>query len=1091
MPNLSGKLSLDGSQYNKTMSDAEKQNAHFARQVNSANRTLDTFQRQARNASSSISGLANSFRSGDIMGFATGLRGAATAITSLVPAGASAATALSSLGTAAMTALGPIGLITAAIAAIAGVGIASISAVEDFDASLRSLSALTGVTGKTLDDVGEGAIELSNKFGVAAKDIVGSMEKIGSQAPQLLGDMEALNKVTEAAIVLKKAAGNISMEEASAAVTTVMNQMGVSAEHATDIINTLAAGSQKGAADINYLNQAIAKSGSQASAAGMGYNQLVGAIETIAPKFASAEVAGTALNTLLVRLQTQGESKFNPAVVGMEKALDNLAAANLSAEDKVKLFGQSALLAGNTLIESRKAYQDMTDAVTGTNTAYEQMETRSGGLATTWEKLKNTWNNFLIIIGQSAPIQAVIGALGLMMKAVSLLVNGLSGLVKIFNTVTSIIGALMQKLWTEGFKPWWDNIVQSITNSQIYKACAKIFQAIYDYVYKVISNIKKLWDKFMKWLGLQSAKEQVMPIKAKVDDSEVKALQASLGDTKKTKTGATKSKVEFETGSIDEIEDKISKLKKSLTSKKFSLIDKEKTLATIAELEKKAQKMKIEVGLEAKENSLEGLEKQISDIDSKIKKLDPTIDSAEIMELQIKKDALEAVKKNVEAAINGVQVVGQQFKTKGQAGSLQEASDRVSYYTQRLNLQVEGTEDYEYLVEKVKEWTKKKHDIEIKVNADLSDIPEGTMEWFDKKISLIEAELKVTAQSTPRYDELTDELKRLKAEQQEVKIKYEADTSLANKGSLSDLQKRISDIKGKISLEVYGSNKYWELKNDLEKLEKEEHMIKVKMDIDDMSALEKYDTFVGMFDGIDGVVGSFDRLQSAIEDNANAWEIFMGTVQLVDSVIGAVQSTMAAYQLVVELLSGSKKAATVAEAANAAAALTSAGASAAAGAAATEEAAMESAAVAPKTAETAANRALEASVLDLAAAQIFLAHAAIPFVGPGIASGLITTMMAAMAAQHAASLALQAFESGGIVKGKSTIGDKNLVRVNSGEMILNSRQQNNLFKAIDQNRLGSNGSTNITGDVVVRGSKMHLLLKNYNKSKIGKDIGIR
>lgn len=1090
MPNLSGKLSLDGSQYNKTMSDAEKQNAHFARQVNSANKTLDTFQRQARTATSSISGLANSFKSGDIMGFVTGLRGAATALTSLVPAGASAATAFTSLGTAAMTALGPIGLITAAIAAIAGVGIASISAVEDFDASLRSLSALTGVTGKTLDNVGEGAIELSNKFGVAAKDIVGSMEKIGSQAPQLLGDMDALNKVTEAAIVLKKAAGNISMEEASAAVTTVMNQMGVSAEHATDIINTLAAGSQKGAADINYLNQAIAKSGSQAAAAGMGYNQLVGAIETIAPKFASAEVAGTALNTLLVRLQTQGESKFNPAVVGMEKALDNLAAANLTAEEKVKLFGQSALLAGNTLIESRKAYQDMTDAVTGTNTAYEQMETRSGGLATTWEKLKNTWNNFLIIIGQSAPIQAVIGALGLMMKAVGLLVNGLSGLVKIFNTVTSIIGALMQKLWTEGFKPWWDNIVQSITNSQIYKACAKIFKAIYDYVYKVISNIKKLWEQFMKWLGMQTGQDKVISVKTKVDNSEVEKLESSLSKAN-NKSTTTKAKIDYDKDSLEDYKKQLQSLEDRLSKKKLSFIDAEKTHQQIDALKKKIEDTEIKLKLKAAPNSLKGIQSEISDIEDQIASLDPNVKYDKILELQDELDKLNKKYDDTKARLQGATKIETKFKSEGDEGSIKYAEDKVSYYTQKIKLEVEGTDKFNEYSEKLKEWTKKKHEIELSIGADLSGIPEGTLEWFDKKISLIEAELKVTAQSTPRYDELTDELKRLKAEQQEVKIKYEADTSLANKGSLSDLQKRISDIKGKINLEVYGSKKYWELKNDLKELEKEEHVIKVKMDLDDMTALEKYDTFVGMFDGIDGVVNSFESLQNAIEENANAWEIFMSTVQLVDSVISAVQATMAAYQLVVELITGSKKAATVAEAANAAATLTSAGASVAAGAATTEEAGMEAAAVAPKTAETVANRALEASVLDLAAAQIFLAHAGIPFVGPGIAAGLITTMMAAMAAQHAASLALQAFESGGIVKGKSTIGDKNLVRVNSGEMILNSRQQNNLFKAIDQNRLGNNGSTNITGDVVVRGSKMHLLLKNYNKTKAGKDIGIR
>lgn len=1060
MPNLSGKLSLDGSQYNKTMSDAEKQNAHFARQVNSANKTLDTFQRQARTATSSISGLASSFKSGDIMGFVTGLRGASTAITSLVPAGASAATALSSLGTAAMTALGPIGLITAAIAAIAGVGIASISAVEDFDASLRSLSALTGVTGQTLNEVGEGAIELSNKFGVASKDIVGSMEKIGSQAPQLLGDMDALNKVTEAAIVLKKAAGNISMEEASAAVTTVMNQMGVSAEHATDIINTLAAGSQKGAADINYLNQAIAKSGSQASAAGMGYNQLVGAIETIAPKFASAEVAGTALNTLLVRLQTQGESKFNPAVVGMEQALDNLAAANLSAEDKVKLFGQSALLAGNTLIESRKAYQDMTDAVTGTNTAYEQMETRSGGLATTWEKLKNTWNNFLIIIGQSAPIQAVIGALGLMMKAVSLLVNGLSGLVKIFNTVTSIIGALMEKLWTNGFKPWWDNIVQSITNSQIYKACAKIFQAIYDFVYKVISNIKKLWDQFMNWLGLSSKKEQVIPVKTKVDNSEVEKLESSLSKAK-NKSTTTKAKIDYDKDSLEDYKKQLQSLEDRLSKKKLSLIDAEKTHQQIDALKKKIEETEIMLKLKPAPNSLKGIQSEISEIEDKIASLDPDINYDKILELQDELEKLNKKYDDTKARLKGVTKVSAEFKSEGSEGSAQYAADKVSYYTQKLRLEVEGTDRFNEYAEKLKEWTKKKHNIDLKVDADLSDIPEGTMEWFDKKISLIEAELKVTAQSTPRYDELTAELKKLKSEQQEVKIKYEADTSGAATGSLSAIEKQISNIKAKIQLEAYGTDKYYELRNELKELEKDKHKIEFSVECDDAGFMDVKDGVVGMIEGFDAAYNSIDNLVKTIEDSSNGWEIFMAGVKAVSTVLDTVANTIQTVTTILEILGVTTKAVGAIQ----------------------KQQSIEETQQTTQTVANATTTVAAKSSESIASATASGAKMPFPLNIIAIAMGI--------AAVIAALSMIAGFADGGIISGKTTIGDMNLARVNSGEMILNNRQQSNLFKAIDQNRLGGNGNANIAGDVVVRGSKMHLLLKNYNKSKVGKDIGIR
>ena len=129
--------------------------------------------------------------------------------------------------------------------------------------------------------------------------------------------------------------------------------------------------------------------------------------------------------------------------------------------------------------------------------------------------------------------------------------------------------------------------------------------------------------------------------------------------------------------------------------------------------------------------------------------------------------------------------------------------------------------------------------------------------------------------------------------------------------------------------------------------------------------------------------------------------------------------------------------------------------------------------------------------MDLAAAQIFAAHAAIPFVGTTTAAGMVTEMMTAMASQHAASLALQSFSNGGIVQGNSRIGDNLLVRVNSHEMILNDRQQSNLFKAIDSNKLGG-GNTVLGGEVRIKGSDLYIALKNFGKQQNlhGKNIGI-
>ena len=117
------------------------------------------------------------------------------------------------------------------------------------------------------------------------------------------------------------------------------------------------------------------------------------------------------------------------------------------------------------------------------------------------------------------------------------------------------------------------------------------------------------------------------------------------------------------------------------------------------------------------------------------------------------------------------------------------------------------------------------------------------------------------------------------------------------------------------------------------------------------------------------------------------------------------------------------------------------------------------------------------------------ASAGVPFPG-NIAA--IAAIIATITSVFASIASLGSFADGGIIQGRSTIGDYNLARVNGGEMILNTRQQNNLFRAINDNRFGSNSSV-VGGTIKIKGSDLYVALKNYGstKSKVGKNIGIR
>ena len=234
-----------------------------------------------------------------------------------------------------------------------------------------------------------------------------------------------------------------------------------------------------------------------------------------------------------------------------------------------------------------------------------------------------------------------------------------------------------------------------------------------------------------------------------------------------------------------------------------------------------------------------------------------------------------------------------------------------------------------------------------------------------------------------------------------------------------------------------------------------------------MSALEKTFKTLDGFYAIDNIVGSFESLTSAIGENKNAWEIFMAAISTFESIMEGINTVTAIYNLL-STKSTEKK-------------IEDTAASGSAAAATSAQAAAEGAAVAPATAATIANKALEASYLDLASAMIFAAHASIPFAGVGIAAGFISSMLAIQSATKATTMSMMAFAEGGIVGGSSYSGDRILARVNSGEMILNDKQQKHLFELLDSDAMPQKGGTNVTVQGVIRGTDLLLVQKNTNK----------
>ena len=233
----------------------------------------------------------------------------------------------------------------------------------------------------------------------------------------------------------------------------------------------------------------------------------------------------------------------------------------------------------------------------------------------------------------------------------------------------------------------------------------------------------------------------------------------------------------------------------------------------------------------------------------------------------------------------------------------------------------------------------------------------------------------------------------------------------------------------------------------------------VKQGID--KAMQMFDTFGSLgnvVSSINSVYESFNNLSTAMDDAENSWERFMvgfdagmKIMNVFTTILETINTLMTTFQTIQELVTAAKL----------------------------KDAAATSVQIAADTEGAGATMTKAGANMAETATAAGKAVSWIPVVGPVLAVAAIGTIMGILLSVISKSK----FANGGIVPGPSKIGDFNLVRVNGGELILNQRQQKNLFDMIDKNRV--NNVNNTAGNVVftIQGDKLVGVLDNYNKKR--------
>jgi TP901 family phage tail tape measure protein len=292
--------------------------------------------------------------------------------------------------------------IAAGVAAVAFTGFAtarSVRDITDFTQAIADLSAITGATGEDLQFYADSAKEIGRTTSLSASQAVEAFKLIGSAKPDLLANAAALEAVTKSAVTLAEASG-VLLPEAASALGSALNQFGLDASKADEIINLLAASSKFGAAEIPAVTEALRNVGSAANALDVDIAETVAGIQALAISGRQGADAGTSLRQVLLRLEKTADKELQPSIVGLSGALNNLQKRSLNNAELMELFGDEAFAAAAALLEQSDTVVQLNQSLRGTDTAVEQASIRMDTLRGDSKELSSAIEGLSIEFGE-------------------------------------------------------------------------------------------------------------------------------------------------------------------------------------------------------------------------------------------------------------------------------------------------------------------------------------------------------------------------------------------------------------------------------------------------------------------------------------------------------------------------------------------------------------------------------------------------------------------------------------------------------------------------------------------------------------------
>lgn len=545
------------------------------------------------------------------------------------------------------------------------------------------------------------------------------------------------------------------------------------------------------------------------------------------------------------------------------------------------------------------------------------------------------------------------------------------------------------------------------------------------------NNIKEYYSQQAQVTQLEAntARKEAMAESYK-GGSSTKKGNKKKGKGHKTPKNTTPKKVYKETATtIEAMEDNIDVLSEKL---KKCVPNSESYKEVESLLEKWKDKLSM-VGFDVNAKTIKGMSDNIQILSDKLQNLDPNTDAFKettnlIESWQTKLDDINN---------NGF---------KDNAKSIKDINNNIQILNYRLNKTVPRTDEWFQITKQIKQQKELLNTFAKGSIADLNNQIDEISEQLQNENLTVDARVKLETTKKELQDAIdtisdttTIKIKKLDfSTQDKVKSYDNAQTnisSVTNQRNIGLIDKQAAD------------SQIADINKQLQALGLKPIKVHIETDFEKDFAdfRNNANDIIGGLEGIGNVVNSIESLSNALANGADAWTVFMGVVETATTILQTVGSVMTAVNTITELL-GATTAATAAI-----------------------DTAATSQEVANSQAKVAANSAEAISGATKSGAQL-------PF------PLNIVAIAAGLAAVIAGIAMIGSFADGGVIGGNSFHGDNMFARVNAGEMILNNKQQGNLFRLLDGGGVASNTGT---PTVKIKGSDLYVALNNYG-SKMGK-----